>query len=103
MLDFIEAIRSTDRYISDIFLKGGCYRFHKLLRKYADCEPFINAEKTHVVTLFKGKYFDINGIAKGKYRPLYEDEIKMVEQWSFANQMSLTLGECEVCGEPIKI
>jgi hypothetical protein len=60
MLRFINAIRQTDRYISDIYLNGACYQFHLLLKTFfPECEPYISKEKDHVITKYAGRYYDI--------------------------------------------
>lgn len=102
MLFLIDALRNTDKYIVDIFLSGGCYQFHLMLKKLnPNCEPRINKEENHIVTFFKGKNFDINGIAKGKFYPLKEHQENMVSKWSFSKHRLIQIGECPICEEPI--
>lgn len=102
MLFLINSIRETDRYIADIYLNGGCYQFHLMLKKFApDCEARITKEKNHIVTYFQGKHFDITGIAEGQFEPLNHYEINMASKWSFAKNMALQICECPVCEEPI--
>ena len=104
MLFFINAIRETDRYIGEIYLKGGCYQFHQLLRKLApDCEAKISKGKDHIVTYFKGQCFDITGLVDGEFDGLTPAEIQMASAWSFAKSMALCLCECPACGEPIVV
>jgi hypothetical protein len=102
MLYFIESIRATDKYISEIYLHGGCYQFHILLKKFApESEPRITKKKDHIVTLFKGKYFDIRGIVDGQFYTPTTEDIDAASSWSFADNMALQIGECPACGEPI--
>lgn len=102
MLFLINSIRETDQYIADIYLNGGCYQFHLMLKKFApECEARITKEKNHIVTYFKGKYFDITGIVEGYFEPLNDYEIDIVSKWSFAKNKALQISECPVCEEPI--
>jgi len=104
MLRFINALRQTDKYISDIYLNGACYQFHLMLKKFApECEARITKEKNHIVTYFKGRYFDITGIVEGHFEPLNNYEIDMASKWSFVKNKALQIGECPVCGEPIVV
>ncbi len=104
MLRFINALRQTDQYIEMIYLNGACYQFHLMLKKFApECEARITKEKNHIVTYFKGKYFDITGIVEGDFEPLNNYEIDMVSKWSFAKNRALQICECPVCGEPIVV
>lgn len=102
MLYFIESIRATDGYITDIYLLGGCYQFHLLLKKFApESEARITEEKDHIVTLFNGKYFDIRGIVDGQFYTPTQEDIDAASSWSFADNMALQISECPACGEPI--
>lgn len=104
MLFFINSIRETDRYIADIYLNGGCYQFHLMLKKFApECEARITKERNHIVTYFKGKHFDITGIVEGQFERLNHKEIDMASKWSFAKNMALQICECPVCEEPIVV
>ena len=104
MLFVINAIRETDRYIADIYLNGGCYQFHLMLKKLApECEARITKGKNHIVTYFKGKHFDITGIVEGQFQPLNHYEIDMVSKWSFAKNKAIQICECPVCEEPIVV
>lgn len=104
MLNFIDSLRETDPYISAIYLNGGCYQFHLLLKKFApECESRINQERNHIVTKFKGKFFDINGIAKGGFYPLDYSDLLRVSKWSFHKNRLINLGECPQCEEPLTV
>lgn len=102
---FIKVLRESSSYIPVIFLNGSCYKFYLMLKKIApDCELRINKSKTHVVTYFKGKCFDINGIVDGDdYIIPDNSDIKMIETWSFDENMFLKIGECSFCEEPIVV
>lgn len=102
MLFLIKSIRNTDPYMDVIFLNGGCFRFHLMLKKFAPaCEPRITKEKNHIVTYFKGKHFDVTGMVEGEFEPLNQYEIKLVSNWSFAKNKALQISECPACDEPI--
>lgn len=104
MLFLIDSIRETDRYIADIYLNGGCYQFHLMLKKFApESEARITKERNHIVTYFKGKHFDITGIVEGQFEQLNNYEIEMASKWSFAKNKALQICECPVCGEPIVV
>lgn len=104
MLFLIDSIRETDQYIVDIYLNGGCYQFHLMLKKFApECEARISNDKNHIVTYFKGKHFDITGIVEGQFEPLNYYEIDMASKWSFAKNKALQICECPVCEEPIVV
>lgn len=104
ILDFINELRDTDQYIHHIYTKGGCYRFHILLSKmYKGCTPYINNTNDHIITRYKGKFYDIFGSVDclDGYRKLSKDEIPMVSKWSFRKNNLLVLDECPHCEEPI--
>jgi len=102
MLFLIDSIRQSDQYIGDIYLNGGCYQFHLMLKKFApNCEARITKDRSHIVTYFKGKYFDITGIVDGDYLQLNQFEIDMVSKWSFAKNRALQIYKCPICEEPI--
>lgn len=105
ILNFINALRETDRYIETIYTRGGCYRFHLLLKQmYPECEPMINVSKDHVATLYEGRLYDINGVVQQEiWTPMTQEDIWEAEKWSFAKHNWLSLGECPHCGEEITI
>jgi hypothetical protein len=101
---FIEELNYTDEYISHIYMKGGCYKFHVLLSKmYKNTVPYISKEKDHIITRYKDRYYDINGeVYEVKdYRVLDVEEIPMVSNWSFSKNNLLLLSECPNCEEPL--
>lgn len=103
MLFFINSLRETDTYIADIYLNGGCYQFHLLLKKLAPrCKPYINKGKSHVITKYQGKYYDITGeVSPNGFTKMTSDEINRALKWSFAKHMALQISECPACEEPI--
>ena len=101
---FIDELRSTDGYIHHIFTKGGCYRFHILLSKmYKGCTPYISGTNDHIITRYKGKFYDVYGIVDclDGYRKLSIEEIPMVEKCSFRKNNLIVLDECPHCEEPL--
>ena len=103
--DFIDSFRNSDRYIKAIYTEGGCYQFHLLLKRlYPDCKPFINSEKNHVISLYRGKFYDVTGECPDNgYLEMTEDDKQKAEKWSFHKNMALQVNECPACGEPIII
>jgi hypothetical protein len=105
ILQFINAIRKTDKYIEMIYMNGACYQFFLLLKTYfPECEPYITNEKNHVITKYNGKYYDITGQVSGNwYTPMTDSEIDMASAWSFHRTKVIQIGECPFCGEPIVV
>ena len=109
ILNFINSIRNTDKYIEIIYLKGGCYKFHLLLNKFFNtCKPYINENKNHVITQYKGKFYDITGeiidaVYKKNYTLMTKKDKNIAEEWNFYKNNVLSFGECKVCGEPITL
>jgi hypothetical protein len=104
ILDFINELRNSDGYIEHIYTKGSCYKFHILLSKmYKNTVPYISGTNDHIVTRYKGKYYDINGEVKDVkgYTKLKEEDIPMVSRWSFHRNNLLQLNECPNCDEPL--
>lgn len=103
ILQFINAIREADEYIETIFLYGSCYRFHLLLKKFfPECEPLIAEHKGHVISEYRGKYYDITGEVSGNgYTLMDHCDLQMAKKWSFYKHNSLKLTECPNCEEPI--
>lgn len=103
---FIKELRDSDGYIQHIYTKGSCYRFHILLSKmYKGCVPYISGMKNHIITKYRGKYYDINGERScfPGYTPLTEKELSFVMNWSFHKHNLLVLKDCPHCDEPILI
>ena len=106
ILSFIEELRNTDMYIHHIYTKGGCYKFHILLSKmYKNCTPYINGTNDHIITRYKGKFYDIYGEVDNQdgFRKLSNMERPQVEKWSFHMNNLLVLKDCPHCDEPIII
>lgn len=101
-LELIEALRETDPYIETIFTQGGCYRLHLMLKRFwPDALPVINATGDHVGSLIGGEVYDINGVSGWSYRPMDDDDAAKAEEWGFAKNAMLQVGECPICEEPI--
>lgn len=104
ILTFIDELRNSDGYIRHIYTKGGCYRFHILLSKmYKNCTPYINGTNDHIITRYRGRFYDVYGIVNciDGFRKLSVDDIPMVEKWSFRKNNLLVLDECPNCEEPL--
>ncbi|WP_300440672.1 hypothetical protein [Christiangramia sp.] len=106
VLDFINHLRNSDKYIEHIFLKGSCYKFHLLLKKlWPEAVPFIHENKDHVVSKIGEFLYDIKGRIPVKYEILYDElqdeELEMVQNWSFYRNNLLKLTDCPVCDEPL--
>jgi hypothetical protein len=104
ILLFIDELRNSDGYIRHIYTKGGCYRFHILLSKmFKGCTPYISGTNDHIITRYKGKFYDVYGIVDclDGYRKLSVVDIPIVEKWSFRNNNLLVLDECPNCEEPL--
>lgn len=102
--DLIEALRETDPYIETIFMEGGCYRFHLMLKRFWPyARPVITFDEGHVGTMIDGKVYDITGISVEPFRDMTESEKRAAAQWNFADQQMLKISECPACHEPIVI
>ena len=100
---FIKELRNSDGYIEHIYTRGSCYRFHILLSKmYKGCVPYISDMKNHIITKYRGKYYDINGESTAiGYTILSDDLIPFVENWSFHKNNLIVLDECPHCEESL--
>lgn len=110
ILTVINSLRESDKYIKTIFLEGGCYQFHLFLKAlFPECMAMINVEQDHVITEYNGKYYDIQGeldtidFEESDFEYIHNDDLGIVEGWSFSGNMILSLGECQYCEEPILI
>ena len=104
ILTFIDELRETDEYIRHIYTQGSCYKFHVLLSKlYPGARPYINERKNHIITKYKGKYYDIDGLVTNQdgYTRITTEENTMVKNWSFYKNNLLLLTECPNCDEPL--
>ncbi len=100
---FIDALANSDQYIKDIYSLGGCYQFHLILSKlYVGAKPYISKNRAHVITKYKGRYYDIFGERKDVklYEPMDDSFLLMVESWSFGRNYKLKIAECSFCDEP---
>ena len=103
---FIEQLNLSDEYIRHIYTNGGCYKFHVLLsRMFKGCTPHINQHMNHIITRYKGNFYDINGLVEDchNYKKLPVSYIPMVSKWSFYMNNLLVLKDCPHCDEPIII
>jgi hypothetical protein len=103
-LKLISNLRDADHYMQVIFTQGACYKFHLFLKSlFPAATALINSDKDHIVTLIDGSMYDITGEVKGDYRPLSDNDLALVENWTFAGNKLISLGECSHCEEPILI
>ena len=111
ILDFIDTLRNADYFVKHIFLNGGCYQFYKIVKSvFPEARPYIKGypECAHVVAVIGNNCYDINGRYDGTpeehgFVLMSEELQKEAEGWSFAANNDLYYGECEVCGEPVRI
>lgn len=101
----ILALRSTDPYIEEIFLHGGCYRFYLFLKIcYPEAVAFIHKNEAHVVSEINGRLYDIRGPLAPSlwemYRKMKPKDHKHANQWSFSRNNLIKLTECPYCEEP---
>ena len=103
-LYLITALRQTDEYIEQIFMKGSCYKFYVFLKTlFPEAKPYMSAHKDHILTKIDGKYYDILGEVDihdtEYYEPLTKKDEKLVEDWSFYVHNSLKIAKCDYCDE----
>lgn len=102
LIDFIDNLRDSDGYIVHIYTMGGCFSLYKLLSSMFDgIVPYISMDGSHVVSKYKGKYYDVTGVVSGNFRLLLESDLKEAESWSFRHNNLLKITECPFCDEPI--
>jgi len=68
--------------------------FHILLSKmYKNCVPYISANKNHIITKYRGKFYDIYGEVDclDGFRRLLLKDLPIVEKWSFRKHNLLKL------------
>ncbi|GKW53638.1 hypothetical protein GBO14_04635 [Pseudoalteromonas shioyasakiensis] len=70
---------------------------------YPNATPLIDEDKGHIVTLIDGTMYDITGKVNGQFQPLSNEDIKLAETWSFAENKYISLGECPNCEEPLLV
>ncbi len=102
VLKLIDALRQSDFYIECIFTEGSCYRFHLFLKTiFPQSIPYLHKNRDHVATRIGGNLYDITGIVDAnEFNPLRNEDVEMVEKWSFRGKMLLKLDECPNCEEP---
>ncbi len=67
ILDIIDDIKKFDKHgdISNLFLKGYCFEFCKLLeRNHPGGQIYWMEKKRHYLYKYKNKYYDITGVVK---------------------------------------
>lgn len=101
--DVIHAIRTSDAYISYIYLNGGCYQFHLVLKSiFPDATPYINPTKDHIATQIGDALYDITGRVTDSFAPLTPEDHTLCENWSFSRNYWLNR-DCPHCDEPVPI
>lgn len=100
---FIAQLKGGEPYVEAIFLNGGCYTFHLVLKfLYPAAVPLISATKDHVITKIDRHYYDITGaVCADGYAEMSADDVVEAEKWSFSRNHVISLGECKHCAEPI--
>jgi hypothetical protein len=111
-LVFINLLRNSDNYIKTIYLNGGCYQFHLILKTlYPKAVPYVvgyrpNSRMDHVITKIDNKYYDITGeVDKSKFyhsRKAKKEDIPIIEKWNFSQHNRL-LKCCPHCYEDIYV
>jgi len=60
ILNFIYTIRKSHPSLTEIFTKGSCWKFHRILKcVYPSAEPYYDND--HIITKIRNKFYDING------------------------------------------
>jgi hypothetical protein len=70
---------------------------------FKGCTPYISGTKNHIITRYKGKFYDVYGEVDclDGFTKLRDEEIPIVEKWSFRKNNLLQLHECPNCEEPL--
>ncbi|MFB5946102.1 hypothetical protein [Albibacterium profundi] len=104
-LFIINALRETEKIIWDIYMCGGCYRFHLFLKKiFPNAKPLINLNEDHCVTLIDDRIFDIEGeqqMHRGEFVTPNGEQLEMMQRWSFTEHNLIQVSECPSCEEPL--
>lgn len=105
IVNFINKLRESDKYIQAIYTNGGCYQFHLVLKGlFPECVPYVSEDFDHVVSFYNGRFYDITGEVSGEiYHKMTTEEIKKAEKWSFHKTMVLAISTCPICDEPLLI
>ena len=106
--DILKAIRESSIFQEHIFMNGGCYQLYQILKAiFPEANPYIAGYPgcAHIATLINGKLYDIGGCYNSmiNFIPLSAEIEEKAREWRFEAMNELYYGECEVCGEPIKI
>lgn len=105
-ITLIAELRKSDKYIESIFMHSGCYKFHLFMKAiFPNSKPYLHQNRDHVATEIDGILYDIKGEIKFNklYKPLKQEDLKMVKGWSFHKNNLLKLIDCPSCCEPIVI
>lgn len=109
ILEFINNLRNTDKTIQIIYMKGGCYKFSKLLIwMFGGISYKIKMDNSkkwnHVITKIDDLYYDINGVVElsniKEIETVDNDDLEELERWSFYKNYFLGM-ECPYCEEII--
>lgn len=102
--EFIKNFRDTDGYMQLIFSLGSCYKFAIFLQKLYGGEIVVNTDLDHAALKVGMLTYDIEGVNnKDKFHAPSNQELDIMRRWSFCGNHLLSLGECESCGEPVKL
>lgn len=109
---FIKAIREADEYNEILYLRGSCYRFHLLLKKfYPQAKCWIDKNRDHVITMIDGLFYDITGevnilemeMEYSEFEPIKDCQIPYVESWGFGRHRLMHGKDCPNCGTEILV
>lgn len=66
ILEVITAIRESHPDMSELYTKGQCYNFYKILRSIygQSVEPWYDYLEGHVYSKIGGRFYDIRGVRK---------------------------------------
>lgn len=78
---FIEIVRDSNPSAKELYTKGGCYKFFKILEaKYPGAEAYYDGN--HVITKIEGEYFDVTGkVSKIDHLRMSQVEQDDAETW----------------------
>lgn len=107
-LMFLQVLRNSSIFIEHIYMNGGCYQLYKILKSvFPNAKPYISGYPgcAHIATMIDGRLYDIGGEYKtfDGFEPLSPEIEEEAEEWRFEAMNDLYYGECENCGEPVRI
>ena len=107
-IEFINTLRSSDKYIQDIYTQGGCWQFHKVLKAmYPNVTPYkVKSDKwcieyDHIISKIGKDFYDITGNVNHMYfdrKSVEEKDVEEFEKWTFGKRHYFAI-ECPNCGE----